>query len=172
MNDNVKTFDIDEHELDYDFNNNKEETKDLHELLNIDESVTLDKLRRASLWKLNRILHIPEITINKLQELAVKEDLSIEDAEVEEIISELILCPGVGMPMASTFLKFLRPDIFPIIDVRGYRAIYGKKAYSYTYNIYRDYVNRIYEIRDITGFNLTAIDEQLYCFDKEHNGKI
>jgi hypothetical protein len=172
MNDNVRTFDIHEHKLDFHFNYNMVETSALHELLNNDDAVTLDKLRRASLWKLNRILHIPEITINKLQQLAVKENLCIEDAEVEEIINDLMDCPGVGMPMASTFLKFLRPDIFPITDVRAYRALFGKKINSYSYNIYRDYVKRIYEISDIKGLNLSAIDEQLYCFDKEHNGKI
>jgi hypothetical protein len=107
--------------------------------------------------------------------LAVKKNLRIEDAEIEEIINELIGCPGVGMPMASTFLKFLRPDVFPIIDVRAYRALFGKKiksSNSYSYIVYREYVGRIYEIRDRTKLTLSVIDEHLYCFDKEYNGKI
>lgn len=67
--------------------------------------------------------------------------------------------------MASTFLKFLRPDVFPIIDVRAYRALFGKKIKSSkssdTYKVYREYVERIYEIRDRTRTKLTlaAIDE-------------
>lgn len=90
MSDTVKTFDILEHNLEFQFKYNIEETKELHELLNNDESVTIEKLRRASLWKLNRVLQVSETIINKLQKLAVKKNLSIKDVEVEEIIKELL----------------------------------------------------------------------------------
>ena len=76
--------------------------------------------------------------------------------------------------MASSILKFLRPDIFPIIDVRAYRAIYGKKIYSSQNTIekYIDYVKKINVISKSLDIDLNEVDEQLYCFDKEHNGKI
>jgi predicted transcriptional regulator len=67
MSETVKTFDILEHNLEFQFNYNKDETEALHELLNNDDSVTLEKLRRASMWKLNRVLQISETTINKLK---------------------------------------------------------------------------------------------------------
>jgi hypothetical protein len=171
----VKIYDSQTHKLDeYKFSYNDKETEALHKLLNKDDSISVDKLRRASLWKLNRVLDIPETTINKLQKLVDKKELSIHDEAIEEIIDELLTCSGVGMPMASTFLKFLRPDVFPIIDVRAYRAIFGKKINysSYTYKVYREYVEKIYEIQERTNLDLAAIDEQLYSFDKEHNGKI
>lgn len=76
------------------------------------------------------------------------------------------------MPLASTILKFLRPDVFPIIDVRAYRALFDKKIYTYTYDKYIEYCKEIYKIRDIKGIKLSEVDEQLYMFDKDKNGKI
>ena len=76
--------------------------------------------------------------------------------------------------MASSILKFIRPDIFPIIDVRAYRALTGKKIYSSQYNIdlYVKYVEQLKEYADKLNRPLSEMDEQLYEFDKEHNGKI
>jgi len=109
----------------------------------------------------------PEET-EKLQELKIQSNLVFEALEL------LTNSNGIGFPMASAILKFIRPDIFPIIDVRAYRTIYGKKIYStqYTVEKYIEYVKRIYEISKILNIEINEVDEQLYCFDKEHNGKI
>jgi thermostable 8-oxoguanine DNA glycosylase len=48
-----------------------------------------------------------------------------------------------------------------------------KPYYStYSYKKYIEYAERLTEIAKSTGRNLREIDEQLYCFDTEHNGKI
>ncbi len=61
--------------------------------------------------------------------------------------------------MASTILKFIRPDIFPIIDIRAYRAIFGVKLYSSQYSIekYINYVEEVYKIRDLLNIDLQLI---------------
>lgn len=76
--------------------------------------------------------------------------------------------------MASATLKFLRPGVFPIIDVRAYRALTGTKPYygTYTYEKYRDYTIELQKIAKEVSRPLREIDEQLYCFDEEQNGAI
>jgi hypothetical protein len=170
----IKKFDIQSDKLDYQFVYNNEETNELNRLLNNNTSVTIDHLRRVSLWKLDRVLDVQEELIERLRDMVSRKNLSIDDTDFEILINDLICCSGIGMPMASSILKFLRPDIFPIIDVRAYRALYGKKISYSTYNvsIYKQYVKRVYEIRDILNIPLSDVDQQLYCFDKVNNGKI
>ncbi len=174
----VRQFDAQTDKLDFPYDYNLAETVSLHALANHNGHVDIDLLRRISLWKLNRILDVPEETMKRLQALATDADLQAGAAEVRELIGQLVECAGIGMPMASTILKFLRPDVFPIIDVRAYRALYGKKLYwprdSVERNIdrYLAYVSDVEALSKATGRPLRDIDEQLYCFDRKHNGAI
>lgn len=131
-------------------------------------------LRRVSLWKLNRILEVSDDIIEGLRKLASLRTIEINSEPIKKIINELVSSDGIGFPMASSILKFIRPDIFPIIDVRAYRALTGKKLYSSQYNIelYVNYVEQLREYADKLNMPLSDMDEQLYEFDKEHNGKI
>lgn len=76
--------------------------------------------------------------------------------------------------MASAILKFIKPTVFPIIDVRAYRALTGKKPYyaTYSYEKYIDYAEKVSEISKKLNRPLKEIDEQLYCYDQKHNGEI
>jgi thermostable 8-oxoguanine DNA glycosylase len=138
------------------------------------KDITVDDIRRISLWKLDRVLDVSDETISNLKKIAVQNDITIKSNLALITLNMLTNSNGIGFPMASAILKFIRPDIFPIIDVRAYRALYGKKIYSSQYTIekYIDYVEKIYEISKSLQIELYQIDEQLYCFDKEHNGKI
>ncbi|AXK67325.1 hypothetical protein CN645_30795 [Burkholderia sp. IDO3] len=79
-----------------------------------------------------------------------------------------------GFPMASAILKFIRPAIFPIMDVRAYRALTGiQPSYAtYSYEKYISYAQKVTNIARQLNRPLREIDEQLYCYDKLHNGKI
>jgi len=156
------------------FKYDHKETKALRKLFEGGRNISEDNLRRVVLWKLNRSIHIPNDLLQKLVNLAKKDKVDPHGREVNQLIRALISCKGIGLPMASTILKFLRPDIFPIIDVRAYRAIFGKKPYfsQYSVELYLKYLTEIYKIRDELDLPLHAVDEQLYEFDKEHNGKI
>jgi endonuclease III len=170
----MRLFNIRDDQLNYQFDYNNNETDELNKSINHNQEITINDLRRIALWKLDRILNVPDELIQRLQDMVRISDINIDDIKVKELIEDLLDCPGIGMPMASSILKFLRPDVFPIIDVRAYRALYGSKLYygSYNYARYREYVVKIYEIRDSLGINLSEVDQQLYCFDKNYNGKI
>jgi len=170
----VKIFDIKNDKFDFDFNYNNEETKILQNEMKNKQDININDLRRISLWKLDRVLNVDEMTINNLQKIAITKDIHIDDELVMNTIKELVKSDGIGFPMASSILKFLRPDIFPIIDVRAYRALYGKKiSYSqYTIEKYINYIKDISKIAIEKNIDLTQVDEQLYCFDKQNNGKI
>ena len=160
--------------LNYAFSYNDEETTALHALTNNNSKIDINDLRRISLWKVDRVLGVSETTIEKLRRLAQLENVSVSDPFVEEIINELVNSQGVGFPMASAILKFIKPDIFPIIDVRAYRALRGVKPYysTYTYKKYVDYTNDLVKMAERLNRPLREMDEQLYCFDEDRNGKI
>jgi len=160
--------------LSYSFSYNDEETAALHSRLNNNSEIDINDLRRVSLWKIDRVLGVSEETIEKLRKLAKFKVISVSDPFVEEIIDELVNSQGIGFPMASAMLKFLKPDTFPIIDVRAYRALRGEKPYysTYTYKKYVDYTNDLLEMAARLNRPLREMDEQLYCFDQDKNGKI
>lgn len=112
--------------------------------------------------------------MEKLNELSAKSDVKLKDELVKEVIENLVISQGIGFPMASAILKFIKPTVFPIIDVRAYRALTGKKPYyaTYSYEKYIDYAEKVSEISKKLNRPLKEIDEQLYCYDQKHNGEI
>ncbi len=169
-----RPFDIKKDKLDFRFDYNSKETQNLKEQLEKKEKVTVDDLRRITLWKLDRVLEISDDALKNLNTLFKTPNLKYTDDITKNVINELTKCKGIGFPMLSAILKFLRPEIFPIIDVRAYRALYGKKItqYQYTIKVYMDYIEKIYQIKEALNIELDKIDEQLYMFDKKNNGKI
>jgi thermostable 8-oxoguanine DNA glycosylase len=169
-----RKYDSDKDALNYDFSYNDEETSALHKIFNNNPVIDINDLRRIALWKINRVLEISENTIEKLEILSRKETVTVDDDLAKEILGELVASQGVGFPMASAILKFIKPDVFPIIDVRAYRALTGTKPYysTYTYKKYVDYSQQIRAYAEQLKRPLREIDEQLYCFDQQHNGKI
>ena len=167
-------FDPTKDTLNFTFEYNNKETEDLHKIINGKPDLNIDDFRRISLWKLDRVLRLSNNTIEKLNIISIKQDLSIDDELVKEVIKELVDSDGVGYPMASAFLKFIRPDIFPIIDVRAYRALRGIKIYysMYKYELYIKYTKDLMKIAKKFNRPLNEVDEQLYCYDKEYNKKI
>jgi len=161
-------------ELKYEFSYNPVETAALHARLNNMATLDVCDLRRVSLWKLDRVLNVSESTLSKLRAVAAAKKLVITDKVAKEAIEDLVASEGVGFPMASAILKFIKPEVFPIIDIRAYRALTGKKPYYSTYTLtkYLDYARRLGEISKAAGRPLREVDEQLYCFDEKYNGKI
>ncbi len=169
-----RKYNLNSDKLGFIFNYNNAETAYLSKKINNNSELDINDIRRIALWKLDRIVNIPDEVIEDLKKIAEEKFLDIKNNKTQEIIEKLLLCDGVGFPMASTILKFIRPDVFPIIDVRSYRAIFGVKLYSSQYSLekYIKYIEEVYKIRDLLNVDLQLIDQQLYCFDKEFNGKI
>jgi hypothetical protein len=160
--------------LGYSFSYNDEETAALHLKVNNNPEIDINDLRRVSLWKIDRVLGVSDETLDKLRSLAQLDDVLVTDPFVEGIVDDLVNSQGIGYPMASAILKFIKPEVFPIIDVRAYRALRGLKPYysTYTYQKYVDYTNDLIELAKTLNRPLREMDEQLYCFDQEMNGKI
>lgn len=160
--------------LNFSFSYNDKETAELHAKLNASSSITEDDLRRVSLWKSNRVLSVSKNTLDKLNELSAKSEVNLRDDLVKELIENLVISQGIGFPMASAILKFIKPSVFPIIDVRAYRALTGKKPYyaTYTYEKYLEYAEELTCLSIKLKRPLSEIDEQLYCYDKTYNGEV
>ena len=174
MKKKIVTFNSDKHNLAYKFEYNEEETKKLRDLFSKRKEISMDNLRRVSLWKLNRCMDVPPALLKKLNGVSRKKRIDPEGEEVKQLIEELTNCSGIGFPMASTILKFMRPDVFPIIDARAYRALFGKRLTYSQYSIekYLDYLREVYRLKKELNLPLDKVDEQLYMFDKENNGKL
>jgi len=160
--------------LTYSFDYQADESKRIHKNLSGKSSLNEADIWQIALWKYNRVINISPDVLNRLEEIKTDHSLTIESEYVQDTIKKLIKCKGISYPLASTILKFLRPDEFPIIDVRAYRAIYGKKIYysSYSLKKYISYVNEVKKISKQKGLPLHEVDQQLYMYDKEENGKI
>ena len=162
----------------YDFDYNTSEKERLRNQIANKTNLDIEDLRSIAMWKLNRVIDVSEDVIKKLQSLSSIDNLSTNDSLVEEVINGLLESRGIGLPMASTILKFLRPEVFPIIDVRAFRSLYGVKPKSkdYTYEGYVKYVNDITKLvnnkKHKLNLKLNQVDEQLYCFDRKENNKI
>jgi thermostable 8-oxoguanine DNA glycosylase len=167
-------FDVDRDKLDYVFSYNNKETEELHKKLNGATSITESDLRRISLWKSDRVLSVSNEAISKLEELSRKKYLTLKDPVVKETIDLLVLSQGIGFPIASAILKFINPKVFPIIDIRAYRALTGIKPHysTYTYEKYIKYAEDLHKLSKKLNRPLREIDEQLYCYDDDVNGKI
>lgn len=160
--------------LNFSFSYNDKETGELHAKLNGSTSITEEDLRRVSLWKTDRVLSVTQDTLETLNRLSASKTIKLRDGLVKEALEKLVLSQGIGFPMASAILKFINPDVFPIIDVRAYRALTGKKPYygTYSYDKYIEYSEALVKISEATKRPLREIDEQLYCFDQQNNGTI
>ncbi len=156
--------------LKYDYN--VKERDKLHLKLNNNPKISEDDIREIRDWKCNRILDISPDVIQSLSDLAQKKGVTIDSEK--GLITRLFACIGVGIPVASAILKFIRPDIFPIIDVRAYRVLYGITIRSdqYSVELYIEYAKRIKEIADEHNICLCKVDEQLYLLDKDKNIEI
>lgn len=167
-------YDLARQSLNFKFSYNDKETDELHSKLNGSTSVTEDDLRRISLWKLDRVLSVSEETLEILNQLSAKKSVGLKDKLVKEVLEKLVISQGIGFPVASAILKFINPSVFPIIDIRAYRALTGKKPYygTYSYAKYIVYAEELTKISRDLDRPLREIDEQLYCFDLHHNGKI
>jgi hypothetical protein len=73
-------FDAKRHRLKYNFEYNPKETEALRNLMSRNESVTLSDLRRVALWKLDRIIDVPDSVLRRLQKLVSTKPLRVNSS--------------------------------------------------------------------------------------------
>jgi hypothetical protein len=128
------------------------------------------------LWKINRFVQLDE---DLLRSDNVKGLHQGEHRNAESVIDSLLIVHGVGLPMASTLLRFRNPSAFQIIDRHAYRAVYGSKfpVYQSTphkkqIRVYFDYLDELVTVCGQRSIEFKTIDRVLYQFDKEFNGEL
>lgn len=91
------------------------------------------------LWKLNRMVVMTDDDVldklRQIQDIKSPQDaIEKNETTVKEALQKLLGTKGVRLPMASTFLHFFNPKVFPIIDQRAYRVIF-KKEYKEPFDL-------------------------------------
>jgi thermostable 8-oxoguanine DNA glycosylase len=85
---------------------------------------------------------------------------------------------GIRLPIASTILRFKNPNIYPILDQRVYRFIYGKELkYSLSninqqIEIYLSYIDKLESVCNEFNIEFSMADRILYSMDKTYNFEI
>lgn len=167
------------------YNYNKELTKELDGLH--PQNLSKEILFKIVLWKLNRYPYISDDLIKDLQAISDMEN----HCDARETIGKLLKTPGIRLPMASAILRFLKPDVFQIIDDRAYRALlpgepkyptkppkkitdkYINKYIDKSIDIYFKYLEKIHEIsKSNPKFPFKYADRILYQSDIERENKI
>lgn len=123
------------------------------------------------LWKVNRFPtkdgHIlEEDTLSIIKELANVTELN---DDVEAKIKELIKIKQFKLPMVSTILSFVNPEVFQIIDKRTNRIVMGDSTeykVSYTKEPVKYYFNYLKKLR-IFNIEFSKAGRAFYQLDKD-----
>lgn len=101
--------------------------------------VDFETILKIVLWKVNRFPYINEDQVKKLKEVSN----FTEHKQAEVLLKELLMIEGIALPMASTILRFINPNVFQIIDERAYRVLFPdqKKYPSKPQKITDGYLN-------------------------------
>lgn len=121
----IKTINSDEFNLvdtDFEFNYQPELTKFLDDLKGEYEQRIIDKI---ILWKVSRYANLDEETLSSINSID-SVSTTLDEALTKDLLSKLLKVKGIGLPMASTILRFKNPNIYQIIDQRVYRIINGE----------------------------------------------
>ncbi|MBR3981359.1 MAG: hypothetical protein IKJ98_09385 [Bacteroidales bacterium] len=152
-----------------------EVTDDLDNLQN--EDFNISTIRQITLWKLDRYVSLDKKVIKKINNL--KSLTEFDEKKTRNVLKDLLACEGVGLPMASTYLRFRNPHVFQIIDARAYRAAFDYKVnevlssqdISKLIDIYIEYIEKLREIAQKGYHGLSVkfedLDRFLYVIDKK-----
>ena len=141
-----------------------------------------DIINEIVLWKMNRRPQVDENVIENLYGLDIL-GTPLEAAESEltaQVVELLLLSKGMQLPMASTVLHFYFPSIYPIIDQRAYRELYGEEYPKYITKVetqvkmYMKYISDCYQYqqKQCPEIPFAKIDKVLYQMDKEKGFKV
>lgn len=131
------------------------------------DDFTYETMLEIVLWKTNRFPEIDDDLISKINELrkSYNEELS------NYILIKLLDSKGFDLPMASTFLRFINPEYFQIIDQRVYRIVYGENlkipfSKSKKVELYKKYLVDLKETCITYNIPFSKSDRILYLLDK------
>lgn len=158
----------------------EDETEIMDRISKVDKSnyrENKDIINEIVLWKINRRPRVEEDLIDAIYELEyIKSPKEAASSEMtKQVVTKLLCSKGLQLPMASTVLHFYFPNVFPIIDQRAYRELYGEdypKTTVKTETLVSLYVKYIadcydYQQKNCSDIPFAKIDKILYQLDKE-----
>jgi hypothetical protein len=153
----------------------------IEEVLGIN-TISSDTFRRIYNWKAPRAKHYVRWDSFHIYENAFRNVLQIPDEQNELKIMVLDNLPGIGIPLASTILHFMYPNIFPIVDFRTVEALQdldclnNERPFYYFRDRLDGYMIFCRVISDIVKqyphWKLRQIDRALSAYHKIHLGSM
>lgn len=119
--------------------------------------LTEQTLLEIVLWKVNRYPQLDPSLIEELKALGKLE--SKQHQEAEDVLRKLLSSPGIRLPMASTILRFLNPNVFQIIDDRVFRVLLPG---------HRRYPDKPVNGGKLDNYIKTSIDTYFHYLDAMH----
>ena len=142
-----------------------------------DASFNQEIINEIVLWKTDRYAQVDTDTLHKLD--GIKSLQMGEHRQGRVVLESLLETRGIGLPMASTILRFRNSMTFQIIDQRAFRAIYGQRypinsatPVPQKVSVYFNYLDELVKFCIDHEESFETIDRLLYQFDKERNGKL
>lgn len=131
------------------------------------DDFTYETILEIVLWKINRYPEVKDDLIFKINELREGYDKNLADT----VLAELLNSKGFDLPMATTFLRFINPGYFQIIDQRVYRILNGKNlkipfSKSKKIDLYNQYLIDLKNACIDYGISFAESDRVLYLLDK------
>ncbi|MCU7619121.1 hypothetical protein NZ698_18230 [Chryseobacterium sp. PBS4-4] len=131
------------------------------------DDFTYETILEIVLWKTNRFPEINDDLILKINELRKGYNENLSDY----ILMQLLDSRGFDLPMASTFLRFISPNYFQIIDQRVYRILYGQNlkipfSKPKKIQLYKKYLTDLKESCITYNIPFSESDRILYLLDK------
>lgn len=167
-----------ETEVNVEFNYLPDTTKKLDALQNHD--LSMENIFQITAWKIDRYPEMNDETLKELNEL--KSLATINNGKTKNVLMKLLSTHGIGLPVASAYLRFINPKVYQIIDVRAFRAAYDYRLQEKGYvnvkhetqiEVYLKYLKKLRSIDENseTGYHgyrvaFENLDRFLYDFDK------
>lgn len=159
-------------------------TDELDKLHNKD--LKISDIYTITLWKIYRYPKVNEEIIKELNSLRRLKHFN--EKRTRAILNLMLHTQGIGLAMASTYLRFTNPKIYPIIDTRALRAAFdyertndkektisdhrkSESLYEQQIDLYIKYVNKLMEFSktDYHGLKIDFenLDRFLYDIDEK-----
>jgi len=139
------------------------------------EKIDVSDLMRIFLWKIDRIIdeELDSEFITSLNEFISQDIIGINELKTKEFIQQFNSLKGFHIPTISAILKFLRPDVFAIIDKRCFRVWKGVlPPYKYSVETYIEYLNFLHNTAPSLGLSIVELEEKMYELDKRLYGSL
>ncbi|MDA8250791.1 MAG: hypothetical protein M0Z28_16685 [Rhodospirillales bacterium] len=84
----------------------------------------------------------------------------------------LCVLRGVGVPVASAILALTHPEDYGVIDVRGWRQVFGGKRTQFSVSDYLRYMKELWRLADELGptWSPQKVDYAIWVYDAQHSG--